>query len=131
MAIWTADIDVDALLAARLVATQFPELAGETVEPFGFGWDNAAFLVGGRVVFRFPRRSKVAGLIEREIAILPNIAARLPLAISAPTLVGKKTPDYPWVFAGYEVIAGSTACSAILSDASRAGLAAPLARFLT
>jgi aminoglycoside phosphotransferase (APT) family kinase protein len=130
MATWTADIDVDALLAARLVAAQFPELANATVEPFGAGWDNAAFLIDGRLVFRLPRRRRVAGLIEREISILPQIAARLPLAISAPTLIGKKTPDYPWVFAGYELIAGSTACSVIVSDESRAGLAKPLARFL-
>ena len=130
MAQWAADIDVDGPLAARLVATQFPELAGVSVEPFGFGWDNAAFLVDRRFVFRFPRRRRVAGLIEREIAILPHIAARLPLAISAPTLIGKKTSDYPWVFAGYELIAGSTACSVSLADWSRADLAEPLAHFL-
>ena len=130
MATWTADIDVDGSLAAGLVASQFPDLAAFRVEPFGGGWDNVAFLVDRRIVFRFPRRRRVAGLIEREIAILPRIAARLPLAISAPTLVGKKTPDYPWTFAGYPLIAGSTSCSVDLSHAARVGLAEPLALFL-
>jgi aminoglycoside phosphotransferase (APT) family kinase protein len=130
MAEWTADIDVDAPLAARLVRTQFPELATATVEPFGVGWDNAAFLMDGHVVFRFPRRRIVAGLIEREVAILPSIAPRLPLAISAPHFIGKATGGYPWIFAGYELIDGSTACSVVLSDKSRTALAQPLARFL-
>ena len=127
---WTADIDVDAPLATRLVRTQFPELASATVEPFGIGWDNAAFLIDGHVVFRFPRRRIVARLIEREAAILPHIAPRLPLAISAPQFIGKASGEYPWIFAGYERIDGATACSVVLSDESRTALAEPLARFL-
>ncbi len=127
---WTADIDVDARLAAELVATQFPELANATIEPFGSGWDNAAFLVDGHLVFRFPRRRAFAGLIEREVAILPNVASQLPLAISAPQFIGVSTPKYPWMFAGYELINGSTACSVSLSDGSRSVLAEPLAGFL-
>ena len=54
---WTADIDVDAALAERLIATQFPEFAAATFEPFGSGWDNAAYLVGGCTVFRLPSRA--------------------------------------------------------------------------
>ena len=130
MAPWTADIDIDASLAARLIAKQFPRFATATVMPFGAGWDNAAFLIGGHVVFRFPRRRIAAGLIEREVAVLPHVASKLPLTISAPQFIGSKTAEYPWVFAGYERIAGSTACSIVLSDESRVTLAEPLARFL-
>jgi aminoglycoside phosphotransferase (APT) family kinase protein len=130
MAQWTADIEIDASLAGRLIASQFPEFASATIVPFGSGWDNAAFLIDGRVVFRFPRRRIAAGLIEREVAILPHVAPRLPLAISAPHFVGAKSVEYPWVFAGYERIDGSTACSVVLSDVSRTALAEPLARFL-
>ncbi|MGP6188915.1 MAG: phosphotransferase [Vulcanimicrobiaceae bacterium] len=128
--LWTADIEVDASLAAKLLAEQFPQLSRAAVEPFGLGWDNAAFLVGGRLVFRFPRRRAVACLIERETALLPLIATRLPLAISAPSFVGAATAEYPWVFAGYELITGSTACSVALPDATRAALARPLSGFL-
>ena len=127
---WIADIDIDVPLAYRLIAAQFPKLRGKKVEPFGLGWDNAAFLIDGRVLFRFPRRRAVAGLIEREIAILPTIASQLPTPISAPTFLGAPSAEFPWAFAGYGLIAGNTACSLELSDASRTALAAPLALFL-
>jgi aminoglycoside phosphotransferase (APT) family kinase protein len=93
-------------LAATLVASQFPEFARATGEPLGLGWDNAAFLVDSRVVFRFPRRRVAAGLIEREIAVLPQIAAHLPLAISTLHFIGIKGSEYPLAFAGYKLIEG-------------------------
>ncbi len=127
---WTADIEVDAALAAALIAAQFPELGGMAVEPFGIGWDNTAFLVGGRIVFRFPRRRVSANLIEREIAILPLVAPHVPLAIPAPRYAGHPTAEYPWVFAGYDLIAGAGADTTELSDDTRAALAEPLGRFL-
>jgi aminoglycoside phosphotransferase (APT) family kinase protein len=127
---WAADIDIDTALAARLIAAQFPHLQGRAVEPFGVGWDNAAFLVDGRIVFRFPRRRDWAGLIAREVAVLPRIAAQVPLAVPAPSFVGAPSGEYPYLFAGYERIAGETACSLPLSDEARGALAAPLARFL-
>jgi len=65
---WSADIDVDASLASRLISAQFPDLRAENVELFGVGWDNAAFRVDGRVIFRFPMRRIFAGLVEREIS---------------------------------------------------------------
>ncbi len=128
--IWKADIEIDAALAVKLVTAQFPEFSNAAAEPFGVGWDNAAFAIGGHVVFRFPRRRIVAGLIEREITILPQIASRLPFAISAPQYVGAATSEYPWIFAGYELIVGSTACSVVLSNQARTAIAEPLARFL-
>jgi aminoglycoside phosphotransferase (APT) family kinase protein len=130
MAQWTADIDIDASVAAGLIATQFPDFAEASVEPFGSGWDNAAFLIDRRIVFRFPRRRIAAKLIEREIAVLPQLAGRLPLAISAPSYIGRKAAAFPWPFAGYELISGTTSCSVLLSDCARAALAAPLAQFL-
>jgi aminoglycoside phosphotransferase (APT) family kinase protein len=128
--VWTADIDIDTALASRLIAGAFPQLGAQVVEPFGSGWDNAAFLVDGRVVFRFPRRRAVANLIEREIALLPLVASRLPLAISVPIYIGAASLAYPWTFAGYECIDGTTACALVLDDRMRHSLAVPLAHFL-
>jgi aminoglycoside phosphotransferase (APT) family kinase protein len=128
--VWRADIAIDGPLAARLIAAQFPALAGAPIVPFGSGWDNTAFLVDDRLVFRFPRRRVVARLIEREIAVLPLIAPHLPLPISAPAFCGTPSPDFPWAFAGYERIAGTTACALVLDDATRAALAVPIAHFL-
>ena len=128
--IWLADIGIDAPLALRLVSAQFPELGARNAEPFGSGWDNAAFLIDEKVVFRFPRRRSAAGFIEREVAILPRVAPHLPLAISAPRFAGSASPAFPWKFAGYDLIEGVTACSITLSDEARSGLAEPLAHFL-
>jgi aminoglycoside phosphotransferase (APT) family kinase protein len=127
---WTADIEVNATLAERVIAGQFRQFGGEPVRPLGIGWDNAAFRVGEGALFRFPRRRSAVALIEREIAILPRVAPLLPLRISAPRYIGVATADYPWIFAGYDLIAGTTACSAALTDESRAGLARPLGSFL-
>ncbi len=127
---WAADIAVDAALAAKLIAAQFPGLRDTAVEPFGVGWDNTAFLVGSRVVFRFPRRRVSANLIEREVAILPLVAPHVPLAIPAPRYAGVPSAEYPWAFAGYDLIAGTSADVVDLSDDARAALAEPLGRFL-
>ena len=69
-------------------------------------------------------------LLERENALLPQLAGRLPLPIPAPRYVGTSSDAYPWTFAGYDLIAGITACSIPLSEEQRAGMAVPLARFL-
>jgi aminoglycoside phosphotransferase (APT) family kinase protein len=128
--VWTADIDIDATLAAVLVREQFPQFADASIATLGIGWDNAAYLFAERVVFRFPRRRIGAALIEREIALLPLLAPHLSLAIPVPRFVGRPTTSYPWPFAGSELISGRTACGVDLSDQSRMRLALPLARFL-
>jgi aminoglycoside phosphotransferase (APT) family kinase protein len=127
---WTSDIAIDTALASRLIAEQFPALAPLAVEPLGSGWDNAAFTVGGHIGFRFPRRRVAANLIGREIAALPRIAPYVPLAIPAPTYIGAPTNAYPWYFAGYPLIAGTTADTRALSDATRMTFAEPLGAFL-
>ncbi len=128
--IWTADIAIDAALALRLVADAFPQLNATRIEPFGSGWDNAAFLVDETLVFRFPRRRVAAALIAREAAILPLIAPHLPLAVPVPTFVATGGVGYPGVFAGYRRLDGVTACAASLSDDERAAAAPLLGRFL-
>src|SRR5262249_32255145 len=100
------DIEVTAGLAGALLKEQVPELAAAPVELLGEGWDNAAFLVDSRYVFRFPRRSVAAPLLAREIAILPLLAPHLPVAVSAPAFVGTPSGDYPWPFAGYRAFEG-------------------------
>lgn len=127
---WAPEFDADADLARRLIAGQFPQLAGASVTRFGAGMDNVAYLVGNRYVFRFPRRAIVVPLIEREERILPQIAGRLPVAVPFPQFIGRPALGYPWTFAGYERVPGSNACSVDLSIADRAALARPLGAFL-
>jgi aminoglycoside phosphotransferase (APT) family kinase protein len=127
---WQSDINLDAERAAELIAEQFPELSPVMLEHLGTGWDNTAYVINGRWVFRFPRRQIAAQIIENEVKILPCLAPRLPLPVPCPCYVGRPTADYPHVFAGYDMLAGTTACSVPLSADERAACAEPLARFL-
>ncbi len=122
---WAAQRSITVDEARALIAAQFPELAASSVEPFGNGWDNTAYLVGGEFVFRFPRRAIAAPLILREIAILPLLAPALPVPIPLPRFAGTPGDDYPWPFAGYARLAGTTLCAR-----AGAGDSAALARGL-
>jgi len=121
---WTAEVDVDEELAARLVRAQFG--LGESVRLLSEGWDYAVHLVDEEWAFRFPRRAVVVPGTEREISVLPRLS--LPVAIPTPVHVGRPTEDYPWPFYGAHFIPGREAVG--LSDEERAALAGPLARAL-
>lgn len=127
---WAAEYLVGPDEALALVATQFPALAPRRVRRVGEGWDNVAYVVDERYVFRFPRRGIAAALIEQECAILPLLAPVLPLAVPEPRFIGRPGGEYPWPFAGYEVLSGAPADERTLDDDGRAALAVPLARFL-
>lgn len=129
MAEWLPQVVVSPELALELVREQFPGL-GRTIQPFGSGWDNTAYLIDGDVVFRFPRREMAVPFIAREAHVLPALAPRLPLPIPVPRWVGTPTDRFRWPFVGYRRITGRTTDEAVLSsDESRA--AAPvLAEFL-
>jgi aminoglycoside phosphotransferase (APT) family kinase protein len=127
---WAAERVVGPALAAELVRASFPELGPVDVAPLGVGWDNTAYLVNGALVFRFPRRPIAVDLMRTELAVLPAIAARLPLPVPAPSHVAEPSGRFPWPFAGYPLLPGRTACTAGLDDRARAAAAEPLGRFL-
>lgn len=127
---WQPEQEVTSELAARLIAEQFPELQPRSVEPFGVGWDNTAYLVDETWVFRFPRRELAVELIRNESALLPALASELPLAIPDPRHVGRPSQAFGWPFAGYRLIPGRTACSVSWAEGERARTATALARFL-
>lgn len=127
---WRPEIVVDESSARDLIRAQFPNVDATSVEPMGFGYDNTAFVVDATYVFRFPRRTIAAALIERELAVLPSIAPMLPVAIPIPAFAGTATPAYPWPFAGYERIAGIPVSALELSDERRLALAPAIGTFL-
>jgi aminoglycoside phosphotransferase (APT) family kinase protein len=127
---WAPEIDVHEELARELIAAQFAELGPQRLRPFGAGMDNAAFLVNERYVFRFPRREIAVPLLERETQILPLLANRVPVRIPVPQFVGTASERYPWLFAGYERLPGTSACSVSLSDQHRETIAPALGSFL-
>ena len=129
MAEWEADIALSPELALELVREQFPGL-GRTVEPFGSGWDNVAYLVDGELVFRFPRREFAVPFLGREVRALPRLAPRLPLPVPVPLWASAPTERFPWPFAGYRRLPGRTLDAVELSAEDRRAAAPVLAAFL-
>jgi aminoglycoside phosphotransferase (APT) family kinase protein len=127
---WAAEIEVTAELAARLVAARFPQLGAPSLTPLGEGWDNAAFLVNGQWVFRFPRRAVAAELIETEARILPLIAPELPLPVPVPVFVAEPIAGYPWPFAGYAMLPGTPLSRNRLCERDETACASSLGAFL-
>src|SRR3954469_23704620 len=126
--VWTADLEVDERLGRGLLA-QFG-LAEALVRKLGEGWDNSVWVVDERYAFRFPRRAAWVSGLEREIALLPHLAPRLPLPVPRPVFVGQPTDGYPWPFFGAELIPGVEAGVAELDDEARLAIGLELAGFL-
>lgn len=127
---WAADVAIDATIARAAIEGQFPHLAAAEIVPFGEGWDNAAFLVGGRYVFRFPRRRVAVPLIETELRVLPVLARRLPLPVPLPRFAGVPGETFAYPFAGYERLAGEALTHVRLRESAYGPLATALGDFL-
>jgi aminoglycoside phosphotransferase (APT) family kinase protein len=126
---WTADVELDAPAVRRLVGTQFPDVSLDGLRPFATGWDNALWVTGEGIAFRFPRRSIAVPGVEREIAVLPALAPRLPLPVPDPEWIGHRDDEYPWPFFGTRLLPGREIADAGLAGA-RDTFGASLGRFL-
>jgi aminoglycoside phosphotransferase (APT) family kinase protein len=123
------ELTIDAGLAARLVAGQYPELAGlpvSVVEPAGTV--NAIFRLGSQYCVRLPRLRKWAQALERECHWLPRLAAHLPLAVPEPVAIGRPASAYPYSWAIYRWINGQPYADHLIDDEQQA--ATDLARFV-
>ena len=127
---WTVEVDVSPQLAADLIREQFPDLGAQQVAVLATGWDNIAFLVDSRWLFRFPRRAVAVPGVRREIAILPRLAAVLPLPIPDPRFVGQPSARYPWPFFGARLLPGAELADSGLADSRRGRAAASIGHFL-
>ena len=127
---WTPEQVVEPELAAALIAQQFPALQPAHLEPIGDGWDNTAYRVNDKHVFRFPRRAVAVPGVEAEARITPLLAPALPCAISETQFVGTPTDAFPWPFIGTRFVPGDSAHRHQLHDSARGALAAPLGAFL-
>lgn len=88
---------LDAALAARLVAAQFPEWADLPVRPVAVnGWDNRTFRLGDTMTVRLPTHERYVAAIDKEQTWLPRLAPHLPLPIPVPLALGAPAADYPW-----------------------------------
>jgi aminoglycoside phosphotransferase (APT) family kinase protein len=127
---WSAEVVVDEPFARRLLGSQFPELALDSLVLLGEGWDNTVWLVDGQWVFRFPRRQQAVPGIERQLAVLPRLAPHLPLRVPVPAFAGVPADGFPWRFSGHELLPGREPAEAAASETERARWARPLGAFL-
>lgn len=127
---WEAEKTIETSLAKELIQKQFPKIYCNSIRKLGSGWDNTAFVIDEKLIFRFPRRQIALDLLESEWYILPKIANLLPLDTPFPKWKGEPTDRFPWPFIGYPMLPGNTACYVDLSDKQRDQMAKKIANFL-
>lgn len=130
---WTAEQQLTPGQALACVQRAHPDLGAERAEEFGSGWDNFAMKVEARdgdYVFRFPRRSVALDFLRQETRLLPELATFLGVAIPRPLGWVRAPKLYPWPFAGYPLLPGTTADRLHCTSEERLALATPLGRFL-
>ena len=121
--------DIDAGLARRLVAAQFPQWAGLPITPVELdGWDNRTFRLGAELSIRLPTGDWYAQQVEKEQRWLPELAPQLPLPIPSPVAQGRPGGGYPWPWSVYRWLAGVPAAVTGVGDVAR--FATDLGRFL-
>ena len=115
-----AEVEVNADLVRRLLATQHPDLAGLPVEPLASGWDNTLFRLGDALVARLPRRALGASILVNEQRWLPQLAPRLPLPVPVPVRTGVPGEGYPWPWSVVPFLPGTPASDGPPFDPRRA-----------
>ncbi|MDX1382729.1 MAG: aminoglycoside phosphotransferase family protein [Thermoanaerobaculia bacterium] len=121
-----AEADIDRDLVGRLLADQYPDLAGEPLHPGANGWDNVTWRLGESLAVRLPRRAVAAQLIRNEQRWLPAIARRVSVPIPEPVRTGTPGAGYPWPWSIVPWIPGETAVRRPLAPTE----AAAFGRFL-
>jgi aminoglycoside phosphotransferase (APT) family kinase protein len=104
-----AEVQIDAMLVAGLLADQHPDLAQLPLKIVDAGWDNALFRLGDQLAVRLPRRAAAAPLVVHEQRWLPHLAERLPLTVPAPSRTGAPGRGYPWHWSVVPWLPGSAA----------------------
>jgi aminoglycoside phosphotransferase (APT) family kinase protein len=123
------EVDIDADLAGRLVAEQFPQLADLPVRAVpSTGTVNAIYRLGDRLCARLPRVRTWARDLDKEWRWLPRLAPRLSLRVPEPVARGRPTDSYPFSWAIYGWIDGQQYADALVDDEGRA--AGELAQFV-
>jgi aminoglycoside phosphotransferase (APT) family kinase protein len=123
-------IEIDAVLAARLIAAQFPQWAALPLTPVEpGGWDNRTFHLGEDMLVRLPSAPRYVAQVEKEQRWLPALARSLPLPIPRPLGLGAPSDIYPWPWSIYGWLDGETAAVGRIADLSQ--FAMDLGAFLT
>lgn len=124
------ELDIDADLVRRLLASQFPQWADLPIERVrSAGTDNAIFRIGDDLVARLPRIHWATGQPSLEHEWLRRLAPHLPLAIPEPLAQGEPGEGYPWQWSVHRWLEGETATLERVADPHE--VAAALGAFVT
>lgn len=104
------EIPIDSALVERLLASQFPDLAGRTLRPVEpWGTDNAIWRLGDDLVLRLPRIHWATGQVEKEAEWLPRLAPHLTVSIPEPVAIGRPEGAYPYQWSIHRWLPGEPA----------------------
>ncbi len=109
-----------------------PELRGEAARAIAHGWANQVWIVGERLVFRFPRTAEGKQELRREQLLLPDLARSLPVQV--PQFLYQSPLDEEITYVGYQQIPGTPLTPARFQKLDRAKklkFSVTLASFLT
>ncbi len=102
-------VDLDAAAVGRLVAGRYPRWAGLPVRPVvSSGTVNALFLLGERIVLRFPLHPNADPAVVERARAAQTVAARIPTTVALPELLGVAAPHdlYPGWSTAYRWLEG-------------------------
>lgn len=103
-------IAIDASLASRLVAAQFPQWAHQPVRTVETqGWDNRTFRLGDSMKLRLPSAARYAVQVAREHVWLPKLAPHLLIEIPEAIAKGAPGEGYPFAWSVQSWIDGEVA----------------------
>jgi aminoglycoside phosphotransferase (APT) family kinase protein len=129
MKMHAGEVDIDDQLVARLVATQFPQLADLPIRAVpSTGTVNAIYRLGDHLCARLPRMPWWAQDLEKELNWLPKLAPYLSLHVPEPVAKGQPASGYSFPWAIYRWIDGHAYRDDLVHDERQA--AADLAQFV-
>jgi aminoglycoside phosphotransferase (APT) family kinase protein len=124
------EVNIDAPLVRRLIATQFPRWADLPIRAVeSTGTVNAIYRLGDHLYARLPRVEEWARDLDKEWHWLPKLAPQLSLQVPEPVGKGHPTGSYPFSWAIYGWIDGQPYSDELLDDEHQA--AQDLAQFVT
>lgn len=111
------EVDISSALVARLLSSQFPDLAGGPIQVVASsGTDNVTFRVGSELAVRLPRTESTQGQVEKDLTWMPRLSPHLPLAIPSPLALGAPDFGYPFSWGVYRWLPGEVFKFDFLAD---------------
>ena len=117
------EVDTDADLVRRLLASQHPQWAELPIERVASaGTDNAMYRLGDDLAVRLPRIHWAVDNVAKEQKWLPVLAPHLPLAVPLPVATGEPEAEFPYPWGVVQWLPGELATVDRLDDPVQAAL---------